>query len=670
MNEIDFSRSVIHDSTRERYRYPSGAVAQKSTVCLSLDIFDITVNEVYLSCMKDDSIVNFKMEQNGERWTVEYRAPDGPCVIAYWFVIKIDGNNKIYYGADTDRASGVGMVYWSTPPAFQMTIHDKEFTTPNWLKNSIIYQIFPDRFARGNEEKMKKGIQYHENMGRKVVFHENWNEPPMYKAPSGMSAYYPCDYYGGDIQGIIDNLDYLQGMGITLIYLNPIFEAASNHRYNVSDYLKVDPILGDMDDYEQLVHEASQRGIKILLDGVFSHTGDDSVYFNKYGKYDSLGAYQSKESPYYNWYMFTNHPDGYKCWWGYSGLPEINEKEQSWLDYVAENHDSAIKTWLNSGAAGFRLDVVDELPDDTIELFRNEIKDVSQDNILLGEVWENATTAEVHGELRQYALGRGLDSVTNYPFAHATADFFIGRKDAEHYRNFLIDQNQNYPHEMYYALMNMLSSHDTARIHTVLGTGIDPQELDREEQAVFVITDQQKEKGTRLQKAAAAIQFTLPGVPCIYYGDETATDGLYDPFNRVSFSKDGHPELQEYYKYLGGIRRQHDALRTGKCVFYARGRDLFGILRYCLGQKDAFDNVAKDGMFVTLVNRSACKQVFAVDLYKEEQLMSEQDYKNIKEMEFEKITCLSTGREYRINDGLIEVELEPESAGIFEIIWI
>lgn len=666
MNEIDFSRSVVHDSARYEYRQPLGAVPEKTKITLYLDIFEMSVGEVYLVAMhEDETTEEIRMTLKDMRWTAELDTPDKPCVIRYWFVIKIDSHNKIYYGAGTDFKSGVGMVYWSTPPAFDIVIYDSLYRTPNWLKNSIMYQIFPDRFARGNEEKMKEGLEYHRSLGREVTYHEDWEEEPVYTSKN----YNPCDYFGGDLQGIINHLDYLRDIGIDMIWLNPIFEAASNHRYNTSDYKKIDPVLGDNEDFIRLIKEAEHRGIKVMLDGDFSHTGDDSIYFNKYGRYDDLGAHQSPDSEYYSWYKFTDYPDGYKSWWGFMNLPEVNVNEPTWNEYIIDGEDSVIKHWLKKGAVGFRLDVADELPDHIIEKMRGELKSMSQDNILIGEVWDIATMRDDYEHVRKYTLGQGLDSVMNYLLTQEIIHFLTSHKDADNLRRFLVDQSQYCPKEMYYSLMNLLSSHDISRIHTVLATGINPSELSREQQAVFKVTEKQAERGVRLQKIAAAIQFTLPGVPCIYYGDETGADGLMDPFNRKTFRKQQNEQMQEYYSMLCRLRKAHAAFRTGNCLFYSRGKDLFGILRFCLRQQDAFGNVADDGMFITLANRSARAQKVAVDFYKNEQLLLPQQYEHFKDVNFTEAICLETGQTFRINDGLLEIKLEPESVGIFEILW-
>jgi len=669
MVEIDFSRMIIHDSAKPKYRWPAGAVPQGTKIALCLEIRDITVEEVYLEVLRGVEKESIRMEHGGVDWATEYDVPCEPCVLWYWFVIKLDDNNKIYYGADVGRNCGTGRAYWRLPPAFQLTVYEKDFMTPGWMKEAVMYQIFPDRFARGNEAQAKTGLEYHKKLGRPVIYHEDWNELPLYKAAEGMDCYQPCDYYGGDLQGVLSKLDYLHDLGVTVIYLNPITEANSNHRYNTSDYLKVDPVLGTEEDFRELVEAARERGIRIILDGVFSHTGDDSVYFNKYGNYDGVGAYQSKDSPYYNWYRFTDYPDKYSSWWGFDTLPEINEKEQSWIDFVIEKEDSVLATWLGRGAAGFRLDVADELPDETIAQMRNAIKYIGQDNALIGEVWENATTKESHGENRKYALGGGLDSVSNYPLKDEIIRFILHNIDADEFKNFLVAQHENYPKEMYYSLMNLLSNHDIARIRSVFSTTVNPTELSREEQAHLVVTPAQEKEGAARQKMAVALQFTLPGMPCVYYGDEVGMMGMFDPFNRQAYEV-RDDEMREFHAQLAALRRKNDCLRTGHCLFATHSANTIGILRYCFRGKDAFGNVAEDGMFLTLVNRAETKETVVVDLFSEEQIQTEEELEYLKGVDFDSAVCALTGEAFPIRNGLIELEMEKQSVRILELIWI
>ncbi len=499
--------------------------------------------------------------------------------------------------------------------------------------------------------------------------HETWDEMPRYRPVDGAQFYQPCDFFGGDLEGIKNSLDYFEEMGIGVLYLNPVFEAASNHRYNTGDYLNIDPILGTNEDFISLTKEAKKRGIKIMLDGVFSHTGDDSVYFNKYGSYSSVGAMQSKDSKYYDWFKFDDYPHTYKSWWGFETLPEVDEEKPEWVNFIIKNKDSVINTWLNRGASGYRLDVADELPDKTIEEMRNTLKKNDSENVLLGEVWEDATTKQSYGSNRTYALGKGLDSVMNYPFSEATIGFILGYRDSYSYKHFLMGQSQNYPKEMYYSLMNLLSSHDVARVRTLLGTRIDAHSLTREQQAHFVVTEEQNIVGARLQKIAVAIQFSIPGVPSIYYGDETGMNGLLDPFNRNPF-RVIDTDMQEYHKKFAMLRKQNDALKTGHCVFYTHTKNTISIFRFCIDGKDAFSNKAKDGAFVTLVNCSKKAKRIVVDLFAHEQLYEDWQREYFASVRIkEKCYGHIRDKHYKVSNGLISVKLPPQSAEIVEVKW-
>ncbi|MDR0817856.1 MAG: glycoside hydrolase family 13 protein [Clostridiales Family XIII bacterium] len=478
---------------------------------------------------------------------------------------------------------------------------DPDFRTPDWAKDAVLYQIFPDRFRRSDKNRVLDGLAYHHAAGRsELILHERWDEQPEYLPREGKEHYVPTDLFGGDIPGITLELPRLAKLGVTLIYLNPIFEALSNHRYNTGDYLKIDPCLGTDEDFDEMIRTADELGIKIILDGVFSHTGDDSVYFNKYGRYDSSGAYRSVDSPYYSWYDFYNWPDDYRSWWGFTSLPEVDERNPQWIDFIIEGSGSVINKWLGRGVSGFRLDVADELPDETIERIRTVMKRRDPDSFLIGEVWDDATSKYSYGQLRKYAHGRELDSVMNYPFADHTASFLSGGISGFAYRDFLAYQRDRYPREMYYALMNMLSSHDAARVRTRL-TGIDVKSLSREEQAAFEPTPQQACQSAAMHRLAVAIQFSLPGIPSVYYGDEYSMTGLLDPFNRAPLQKT-RDDIYELHEQLAAFRREHICMRTGYASFHAAACGVVAILRYTKDGRDAIGRESEDECILTAVN--------------------------------------------------------------------
>ena len=530
-----------------------------------------------------------------------------------------------------------------------------------------MYQIFPDRFSRGNPRNLENGLASHRKMGRVCVVHERWDELPLYRPIEEEGEYFPCDFFGGDLAGIAKELPRLNRLGITAVYCNPICEAASNHRYDTADYKTVDPILGTNEDFAALCREAETAGIRILVDGVYSHTGADSRYFNKEGCYPEPGAYQGETSPYYPWYTFRKDRDDYQCWWGFKSLPEVNEQDQSWQEYVITGEDSVLKHWMNLGASGFRLDVADELPDEIIEKMRTAVKEKSPDRFLLGEVWEDATTKCSYGCRRRYALGSGLDSVMNYPFRDAVIGFFLRRIDGFQLADFLTGQQLNYPRPMYYALMNLLSSHDVPRIRTVLSTGgVDGEGMTREEQAVFTVRPEDDRKGAQLQRLAAVLQFTVPGIPCIYYGDEYGMQGLKDPFNRKPFEK-RDPDMALFYEKISALRRQETALTGGYASFLAVTEDVIAILRFTVNGEDAFGVPVWNEMLLTCVSRCKLPLTAKIDLSAFRAGVPEEIWESIRALNFGCITDLDSGEESLLEQGQLSLELEAESYRILRI---
>ena len=451
---------------------------------------------------------------------------------------------------------------------WQLTVYEKKFTTPDWLKGGIIYQIFPDRFYNSGKEKS--------NVPTDRVLRSDWGNEPEWK-PTAQGKVLNNDFFGGDLKGIEEKLTYLKELGVNCIYLNPIFEAHSNHRYDTADYSKIDAILGTEDDFKSLCKSAKELGIHIILDGVFSHTGDDSVYFNKKGRYKTLGAYNSTESPYYNWYKFTNYPDKYQSWWGFETLPEVIEEGKEYREFI-NGEGGIVEKWLSLGADGFRLDVADELPDIFIDELRDRLKKTKHDALLMGEVWEDATTKHSYGYRRRYLLGKQFDSIMNYPFANAIIDFCKTGK-AESFMSTIMRIVENYPKQCLDVMMNHIGTHDTERAITKI-VGESCEYRDRAWQSCHKLSDEQYAEGVRLLKCATALQYTLPGVPSIYYGDEAGMQGYKDPFNRGCYPwGNENTELVEFYKALGTLRNNHSAFKKGDflpvsymlgCVAYRR----------------------------------------------------------------------------------------------------
>jgi glycosidase len=657
---INYRNEMLHDSTLGAFRDPVGALPAGAPLTLRFQTRLAHVESVYLCLFSETFHEDHLMRRTDHTWQVDLAAPSMPDVYWYYFAVNV-GGRLCYYGASGNRSGGSGCVYSDPPPAYQLTVYQQGFDVPAWFQKSVMYQIFPDRFRPSDDDTAQKGMAYHRAKGRRVFEHKTWNEQPLYKPLPGEAAYDPCDYFGGTLKGIEASLDYLQSLGIGVLYLNPIFEAASNHRYNTADYLRIDPMLGDEADFLSLCKEAAKRGIRILLDGVFSHTGSDSLYFNREGAYESVGAANSPDSVYYPWYTFVRYPDKYKCWWGFETLPEINEDNPDWQQFAITSEDSVIRHWLTAGAKGYRLDVADELPDEVLAKMYAAAKKTQPESVLLGEVWEDATTKLSYGARRRYALGGMLDSVTNYPLRASIISFLTGKSQAFDLKYFLVDQAANYPRPLYYALTNLLSSHDVERIRTALSTRIDPHELSRSQQATFVITDRQNQKGAKLQRLAAILQYALPGVPCLYYGDEKGMTGFLDPFNRAPFAEALY-DLTCDYQRLAQLRQSADALQTGHAVFFAPDADCLGVLRYVMDGRDALWRPAQNGIYFVAINRSDALRLVVFDFQSRHPLFSEAHQKALRFGLRGMATCQLTGKCYPLVEGLLEMELAGLSA--------
>ncbi len=454
-----------------------------------------------------------------------------------------------------NRGDGVGEIN-AYDTDFQQTVYDKNFKTPDFLKGGIIYQIFPDRFFASGEKK--------ENVPESRVMRE-WGEEPFWKEEQ-MNGIWNNDYFGGDLKGIEQKLDYLSQLNVSCIYINPIFEAHSNHRYDTADYEKIDPLLGTQEDLKHLCKKAGEYGISVILDGVFSHTGCDSKYFNMYNRYDTIGAYNSKDSEYFSWYKFIDWPDDYHAWWGIKLLPEVKEEDESYREYIC-GEDGILRKWLRCGIAGWRLDVADELPDIFLDDVRRAVKAENSEALILGEVWEDATNKFAYGQRRRYLLGDELDCVMNYPFADAILNF-VRFGSGEGFENAVMSIVENYPPQSLNVLMNHIGTHDTERAITRLA-GPDCEGRSRQWQHLHnKLDDFDYLKGVSMLKMASLLQFTLPGVPSIYYGDEIGMQGMKDPFNRACMEWDNiNDELLRWYRRLGEIRHGCRVFKDGEINF-------------------------------------------------------------------------------------------------------
>ena len=581
--------SAYYDSRDSLCRSPYGALRTDEKVKLSFRLTGGRIRNAYLLVYGDGTRLELPMENSGNIYSCTLSLP---AIGAYRYCFRIEAFDSTQWLCP-DESGFLGFLYGRECEGFRLTVFEKDFDTPEWFRHCVMYQIFPDRFAFSEDGTAKRGLEYHRKLGQSAELHESLDEAVRYLPRKFEKEYIPDDFYGGTFKGIEGKLPYLKELGISCIYLNPIVEARSNHRYDTSDYLRPDPILGSLDDFDALVKAAEAMGIRVILDGVFSHTGADSIYFNKYAHYDSVGACQGKTSAYYNWYDFKSFPEDYRSWWGFKELPEVEETDSDWQDFVVTGENSVVKTWLRRGASGWRLDVADELPDEVLMLIRKSAKEEKSDALVLGEVWEDAVIKESYGIHRNYALGVSLDSVMNYPLRTALLDFIHGRTDAYALRNFLISQQMNYPSPMYYSLMNLLGSHDVDRLRNALATPVDIRSLSREAQLRLEFSEEMLNNAIKREKLCAAVQFSLPGVPSIYYGDEQGMCGVNDPFNRMPFKTENNG-LHEYYVNLSALRNSSDALSVGEAEFSAPCADVLVILRYTEGG-DAF---------LTVVNRS------------------------------------------------------------------
>ena len=450
----------------------------------------------------------------------------------------IDDCGKSYFYVSDGEISGILLDHSYNIEQFSFLVYSSSYKTPDKFKGGIIYQIFPDRFLRSGCVKQER---------EDAVFYDNWNDgvPEYAKYPGGSLK--NNTFFGGDLYGVCEKLDYLLSLGVNIIYLNPIFKAYSNHRYDTGDYMNVDEILGGNDALDILISECKKRDIKIILDGVFNHTGDDSIYFNKYGKYGDGGAYLSKKSEYYNWYSFSVWNKKYESWWGIDILPRVKSDDPSYREFI-NGENGVVRNYLKKGVDGWRLDVADELSDEFIVDLRRAVKEENEDAIVIGEVWEDASTKISYGKERKYLQGYELDSVMNYPFKNAITSYLISGNSDIIYKS--VERiYTHYPKATVDVLMNMLGTHDTPRILTVLA-GMPDEGMPNDKKAISRLTSEQRSIAKKRLTLAICLLMTLPGIPSIYYGDEAGMEGYGDPFNRFPY-----PWGNEDMDILGSFRR-------------------------------------------------------------------------------------------------------------------
>ena len=478
------------------------------------------------------------------------------------FYLDFELNNGLYFYQffSNGVTYGMGKDFRAQPTnkRWQLTVYPENYTTPDWIKGGIIYQIFPDRFCRVGDFTVANGKKKR----------EDWGGMPTFRSPDGKVR--NNEFFGGNFKGIQSKLDYIKSLGVDAVYLNPICESYSSHRYDTGDYLKPDGVLGSLEDFKNLTSSAKQKDIYFIFDGVFNHTGAGSRYFNKYLDYDEIGAFNDKKSKYFDWYTFWEHPETYASWWGFKTLPTIKKDSKSFQKFVCEK---VVDYWVDAGIRGMRLDVVDELTDKFVYKIRKALKARGQDNFLIGEVWEDATNKISYGVRRKYYTDGLLDSVMNYPLRSAIIDFVL-KGDCTLLRSTVLEQINNYPKQSLDTLMNVLSTHDSTRIITLLGRRVTV--TDKDLMAEEKLDGFEYQRGKEREKLATVLQFFLYGVPSVYYGDEEGLEGDLDPYNRRCFNwEKGDKDLTAHYIKLAQIRKGNEVFKDGVINIVKADKGLF-----------------------------------------------------------------------------------------------
>ncbi len=592
---------ILFDSKKLCYKTPFGTLTTFQPCQLHIHIpQSVGTNAVRLIlCREDGSDLDaFPLDFTGRTGPYDIWGGsihlDTPGLYFYYF--RITGHTGTFrlfkQGDDTNMEAG---------DLWQVSCIPGDFTVPDWAKGAVIYQVFPDRFCSVGKPDLTGKL-------KPYSLHRHWNEEVSWQ-PTRTGEILNNDFFGGNFQGIREKLPYIASLGTTVLYLNPICKSFSNHRYDTGDYKAPDPMLGTEADFSALCDAAHALGIRVILDGVFSHTGSNSLYFDRKGSFGGRGAYCSQESPYRSWYTFHRWPDSYNCWWNFDTLPTVNKMDPSFIRYIITGEDSVIAHWLKLGADGFRLDVADELPEDFLKLLKARVRQLRPDALVLGEVWEDASNKIAYGQRRRYFVDGELDSVMNYPFRTAILDLLRGSDDGRRFRETVMSILENYPSQVALCNMNLLGTHDTPRILTAL---VDSFDGPREALARRRLTPNQKALARQRLLVASFLQYALPGAPSIYYGDEAGMEGGKDPFNRRTFPWGAEDlELQEHYRILGQLRKNAPALRKGSLTFTEAEYGLISFSRYFEGQRlNVYVNLSTDNWELP-----SAKLLYAHNLY-------------------------------------------------------
>jgi pullulanase len=571
---------VTYDSWQKQYKTPFGAIQANTLVTWAIAI-DQPVQEadLWLTKLNEDPVA-YPMNYNDETQKYETQVRVGSSgLYNYYFAIK--QNNQMFYVDQGLFGQGRLRQDDHNLKQYQLICYERKVPQVDWYDQGVVYQIFPDRFANGNP--------YGEVTGRKKnSFLYATEEDTPYYVKNSRGEITRWDFFGGNLAGIRKKLPYLKKLGVNTIYLNPIFLATSNHRYDTVDYMKIDPMLGDEDDLRGLIHDLHQNGMHLLLDGVFNHVGQESIYFQE--------AIKDKSSHYYSWFNFIDYPEEYQSWWGVSSLPEVNKSNPEYQDFIYGDHGVLAK-WMKDQVDGWRLDVADELPMDFLRNIRNRLmKENCQ--VMIGEVWGDASDKFVNSEYRPYTFGDNLTGVMNYP----VRNFIVGLLTSENndaeiaLMNKLALLVEHYPTNFLRNCLNNIGTHDTVRIKTAL------------------------QNDEKLVLLAFGLMFMLPGVPCIYYGDEAGLIGDKDPDNRRFFpwGRESRSLIAQVSKWIN-VRKQNPVLVKIKIGFLHIATGINAIVRYdekvimvyCINKNKAETVLAKENFAFYCLPKTIAEEVAA-----------------------------------------------------------
>ena len=560
---------ILYDSKKLQYKTPFGPLTANEQCTMTVYV-PAAVQATMVSC-----IINRDSGNHATNVDLPFLRKEGPYDIFqgsfsmydtglyfyYFYISQPFGGFRLFkQGDDTNMEAG---------DMWQLSIIPESFSAPDWAKGAIIYQVFPDRFNKAGSVDLTGKLQPY-------TVHKYWHEEVDWR-PTEDGIVLNNDFYGGNFRGITEKLDYIASLGATILYLNPISKSFSNHRYDTGDYKTPDPMLGTIEDFKALCEAAHARGMKVILDGVYSHTGSDSLYFNKKNSFPGQGAFQSPDSPYRSWYTFYQWPNSYHSWWNFDTLPTVNKMDPEFIKYIITGEDSVVAHWLRLGADGFRLDVADELPDEFLKLLYDRVKELKPDALVMGEVWEDASNKKAYDRRRTYFTNAELDSVMNNPYRTAIINFLRGFDSGRGFKDAVMTRAENYPQHVVACNMNLLGTHDTPRILTAL---VDDFDGSREEKAKRRLSRNQREVAHERLLMASFLQYMLPGCPSIYYADEAGMEGYKDPFNRRAYPWGREDwELLEHYMRLGKLRNSCEALRLGDISFFQAGDKHLGFTR-------------------------------------------------------------------------------------------